>query len=399
MHLPELESVTPQRMTCVFLHVPKTAGTTIHNLLIQHFKPEEICPERFDNISSYTPNEISGFKLFSAHACFSHLNSIPGPKKIFSIFREPVDRLISQYQFWHSHSSAFIEETHPDTLRDIKSNDLKAYLQTAEDNWAFTFIDNMTTRLLSHPHLNADGQPWRDDAEMLDAALKNLDQLDAFGIFEFLPQSIDLMCRTFDMALPKQIEKQNVTRDNHVLNPSIFDPLEPLDIDEETEALFRHRCRLDAIIYDAAKEKFFNRLGTRLKRKHVGLTLMGEIQHRYHFSTVNAAANQSGVLLYGPYILLKAGKYCASVEMGIDSSITLAAGNDPVGYMDVCSSTGKIVHATRPIFLQDLTPGSYIKLDLLFTLEKTATELEIRVFSHGLYPLSVKLETELDVIE
>lgn len=381
----------------VFLHLPKTAGTTIHNLLLQHFKAEELFPERLDQISTYKPEEIAKYRLFSAHDSFQNLECVPHPKKIFTVFREPVDRLISQYLYWRSHSSAFIEDHNHDFLRAIKSQNIKAHLHNPE-GLQFHLVDNAMTRLLSHTEHNRDGKPWRDDQEMLDAALANLEKVDAFGIFEFLPQTIDLICRTLDIALPKRIEKHNITRENHISHPGMFDPLEPCTIDDEIEDLLTYRSRLDTILYDAAMEKFRSTIGSRPKRKFSGRNLIGEVSHQYHYSAIHGSFNQAGFLLFGPYITLKKGQYIATIEIGIDDVIPDLSDDTPVAYIDICSGFGSTVHGNRHIFLRDLKPGFYSQLDIVFTLPQTALELEIRMFTHGICPLSVKQETTLDTL-
>jgi hypothetical protein len=37
----------------VFLHIPKTGGQTLHNLLLPHFAPEVVCPERFNGLRHF----------------------------------------------------------------------------------------------------------------------------------------------------------------------------------------------------------------------------------------------------------------------------------------------------------------------------------------------------------
>jgi len=43
----------------VFLHLPKTGGTTLHHLLIEGRSDEEVCPERHNGLHSFTAGELA----------------------------------------------------------------------------------------------------------------------------------------------------------------------------------------------------------------------------------------------------------------------------------------------------------------------------------------------------
>ncbi|HEY2481347.1 MAG TPA: hypothetical protein VGI30_04000 [Caulobacteraceae bacterium] len=92
-------------MTIVFLHVPKTAGTSLANMLAAHFAPERIyLPEPYGELSSRSADELAAFDFIYGHFDWSQLEAIPGPKKIVSLLREPVSRALSLYWYWRSYT-------------------------------------------------------------------------------------------------------------------------------------------------------------------------------------------------------------------------------------------------------------------------------------------------------
>lgn len=397
MTLPDLNPIDLQRPRIVFLHLPKTAGTTVHNILAQQFSEEEICPERFDRLSELSAEEIAPFRLFSMHDSFYNLQCIPGPKKIFTIFREPIERILSQYQYWRSHSPNFIKATNQDWLSRFKKMDINTYLKMT-DTHIFHSNDNLMTRHMSHNQLNKNGDLWRDDNELLDAALENLEKMDAFGIMEFLPESIDLMCRTFDIPVPPKIDALNNTRKNHHEQPEVFDPPPPFSIDDEAEELLLYRTRLDTILYETAKEKFLKQIGVRPRKLSTDKHIIGKLAHHYQRSAIHSQANEQGHILYGPYINLRSGTYRITVEIGTAMITDDIEMDTPLAELDVCSNMGENIHAKRWICARDLKSGFYSKMELIFTLEKTVTEFEIRVSSFGRAALTVNTEFALDTL-
>ncbi|MBB4954221.1 hypothetical protein H4S14_002415 [Agrobacterium vitis] len=402
MNSPDLPPLDQQRPRIVFLHLPKTAGTTVHDILIQQFSAEEICPERHDKIERFSPEKIESFKLFSMHGYFNTILCIPEPKKIVTIFREPIERLLSHYQYWCSHTVEYLEKTNQNWLSTVKKSDFKAYLKntqfTESENPIYRSLYNVMTRQMCHFELNKNGQPWRDDQEILDAALENLEKMDAFGIMEFLPESIDLMCRTLDIPPPQKIAALNNTRENHQKSPDIFEPPPPLTIDDEVEELLRHRTRLDTILYEAAKEKFLKQIGVRPRKLSANNHIAGQLVHHYKRSVVHSQVNEPGHILFGPYINLRSGTYRITVEIGTDSLADGIEMDTPLAELDVCSGTGQNIHAQRWVCAKDLKPGFYSPVELIFTLEKTVTEFEVRVNSLGRAALSINTEFGLDTL-
>lgn len=141
---------------------------------------------------------------------------------------------------------------------------------------------------MPHNNLNKNGKAWRNNDEILDAALENLEKMDVFGITEFLPESIDLMCRTFDIPPPKEIATLNSTRKNHLEQPDIFKPPPPFSIDDETEEWLLHRTRLDTILYEAAKEKFLKQVGMRPRKLSADKHTVGQLVHHYKRSVIHS---------------------------------------------------------------------------------------------------------------
>jgi len=90
--------------TWVFLHVEKTGGTSLQNMLLQSFGAAHVYHEHNDSLHLHSPAELSMYSVFAGHFNHDSLAFIPRRElKAFAFVREPVERLLSLYHFWRSH--------------------------------------------------------------------------------------------------------------------------------------------------------------------------------------------------------------------------------------------------------------------------------------------------------
>lgn len=81
----------------VFLHIPKTAGQTVHNELVKLVGPENVSPVRVHTQAPKGPQMPQGFQLYSGHIDWLELENIGAPTFVFSVLRDPRARIASFY--------------------------------------------------------------------------------------------------------------------------------------------------------------------------------------------------------------------------------------------------------------------------------------------------------------
>ena len=91
----------------VFLHIPKTGGSTLRTLLYEEYegallkvsyrKEGRTLPQLVGDLRSITPEQWNGHRLVFGHVGFGIHREIPRPVTYFTLVRHPVDRLMSQY--------------------------------------------------------------------------------------------------------------------------------------------------------------------------------------------------------------------------------------------------------------------------------------------------------------
>ncbi|MDL2272125.1 sulfotransferase family 2 domain-containing protein, partial [Desulfovibrio sp. OttesenSCG-928-I05] len=102
-----------------FLHIPRTAGTTLNTILRANFPPEAVInvydKEEYAAHAAHSRDELEKVRLIQGHLLLQNYDPpqmYGEPVRVFTFLREPLPRLVSEYAF----------------LRTWKANHLYAYL-------------------------------------------------------------------------------------------------------------------------------------------------------------------------------------------------------------------------------------------------------------------------------
>ena len=123
----------------VFIHIQKTGGTSLQNMLAGTFGDATVYREHGDTLFRRSPVELGQYAVFAGHFNFDTIAYIPRQsRRIFTYLREPRERLLSLYRFLRAH------EPEAPSFRGIKeiANRLEAVeffrsvlAQTRNDTW------------------------------------------------------------------------------------------------------------------------------------------------------------------------------------------------------------------------------------------------------------------------
>jgi len=84
--------------TIVFLHIPKTAGQTIHSELARIVGPQAVSPVRVHTEAGPGAAQFPpGYRLYSGHIDWDALDTLPQPRFVFTVLRDPLERIASFY--------------------------------------------------------------------------------------------------------------------------------------------------------------------------------------------------------------------------------------------------------------------------------------------------------------
>lgn len=263
-HVPSFSATDLEESKLVFMHIPKTGGTTLHHILINSFGKDQVCPERFNGLRHYAAGELVKFRYFSGHFDLPSIRLIPGRKKIITMFREPVARLISLYYFQRAHRPETIKRNGLELARLANKYSMAEFFRADEVRF-HPAVNNSMTRLLAD---TIEGDRWEqkarvlsDSAQLLDLALRELQGIDAFGILERYPESVELMCKTIGLDSPVKIEPRQVldaiVNEEAGLRPIVKEP-----VNDEIRQLIESVVQMDIKLYKHACALFEERLAT-----------------------------------------------------------------------------------------------------------------------------------------
>ena len=131
----------------VFLHIPKTAGQTVHNVLARVVRPRRVSPIRvhtqaLDPAEQYPP----GYSLYSGHLDWCALGHLPPARFVFTVLRDPRERVASFY-FYLQRKAAGLNEA---TLSLPQNIGLKRALEMTPDDYFFGGDDDWQMFIRSH---------------------------------------------------------------------------------------------------------------------------------------------------------------------------------------------------------------------------------------------------------
>jgi hypothetical protein len=241
-----------ERPVVIFLHIGKTAGTTMRHILRRQFPSTEILliqnrilrtlpgdrgrPSRelsIEYFANLPEEERARARLIIAHTVFGLHRFVPHPATYLTLLRDPVALTISQYSYVarnprHPLHTELVER-HPTLEHYVRSG---VAIET----------DNSQTRAISGDI----GTPFGGCTEkMLETAKRNIEQhFSLVGLTERFDESLLLMRRTFGWSHLYYV-RANVTPQSRKEGVS-----------PATQRMIEEQNRLDAELYAWAAARF-----------------------------------------------------------------------------------------------------------------------------------------------
>jgi len=181
-----------QEPVLVFLHIPKTAGTTLRRIIRRQYPRGTVWETDSNYFPPLSPEQYARLRVVQGHVMYGLHEQLPRPVRYITVLRHPVERTLSAYYY--------VRRRPKDPLHAL-AHRLSPDEFSAE---AGPHALNYQTRFLS-------GQPADLSAATLPLALRNLDEHIAFGLDSRFDESLLLFRRLLGWG-SVHYRRENVTR-------------------------------------------------------------------------------------------------------------------------------------------------------------------------------------------
>jgi len=235
------KKIVPGTVPALFLHIQKTAGTSIVNVARQYYG---------ENITSHgdcwgkSHQELKPITFISGHMGYHFARPLMKNRFTFTFLRNPAERVLSMYYFCRTRNPAQFE-----IYELAHTMDLPTFLEASLSNaCARMHIWNNQVWQLAHGYTHLDNRTVDDfsEANLLLLAKQHLDEFSHVGFTETIDKDSRKILSALGLPLPNEfpVENANVGRPTVATLPA------------DTKALLDQVILLDQQLYDYAWKKF-----------------------------------------------------------------------------------------------------------------------------------------------
>jgi hypothetical protein len=215
-----------------FLHIPKTAGTSIRTWIMDVYRETDWLPCHFlKELQQYSIDEVNNYHFFSGHLGNTWYNLLSRPPHTFTWLRHPIQREISQYFYIKKMRKTLLDlplnpfnEHYINAVNELSLSDL------CQSSSHLGYYDNLQVRTLAglFPIINTD--PVYCDDEILEIAKTKLLECFFFGVTELMDLSITLLVYYLGFP-PKNFNFYlNKSKENDIHNQFTIQDLEKIQL-------------------------------------------------------------------------------------------------------------------------------------------------------------------------
>lgn len=236
-------NVGKQHSLIIFMHIPKTGGLTLRNIIDQQYTKGEIFKFSRNGGKEIPTNRMDFTKIrcLYGHNRFGIHEQIAVPTTYITMLRNPINRVISTYYFILARPQNRLHQK-------VKNLTLEEFV-TSEDKDINIPVSNHQTRFLSGTQV-----------PNIEKALNNMEEsFKMVGITEMYNESVFLMKQELGWG-NIDYQKKNVSKNRPKHE----------EIPESVIELIKEKNKLDYILYDTAKAnliKGINQLESTLKKQ------------------------------------------------------------------------------------------------------------------------------------
>lgn len=234
-------SDTTRQDQIVFIHILKTAGQSVMQLIEANYKESERLFANRDKIATISPADLQQYKIIYGHNLYLIHEYLGYKPQFFTFLRDPVERTLSHYAYLRR--ATYMKIVHSQTLEEFIT-----------DPRTRPQIFNYQTRWIASDSMMRAAEP--DSEGLLELAKQRLDEFAVVGIVEEFEKSIQTLSKVFKWRKKPELEKRNVGANKVTTG----------DLPAQTLQLILDATRMDNELYKYGLEHL-NRLYDNLNSK------------------------------------------------------------------------------------------------------------------------------------
>ena len=225
----------------LFLHIRKTAGTSIVQMAMDHYGYENVCSH--GAYMGKSPSGLKKFPFISGHFGYDFAQALMPDRFSFTFLRDPIERIISLYCFCRTRDP----EEFP-IYRAASDHDLNGFLQAAsDDDLVRSYISNSQVWCLaSGPGYYETVMDKMTADERFHRALTNAGRLSFIGFTETFEDDARLILHALKMKTVQTVRHDNVTQNKIAVSR----------LPARTRQLLEELTQWDRKLYDTLFKKF-----------------------------------------------------------------------------------------------------------------------------------------------
>ena len=203
MNFPQ-ESASPGQVKALFLHIQKTAGTSIIHLARQYYGKNLTS---HGDCWNFQPSQLKHIGFIFGHIGYQYARHLMGNRFSFTFLRDPVERILSMYYFCRTRNPDEFE-----IYRKAQEFDLPRFLEAALwDPCIRKNIWNNQVWQLAHGYAHQDNRTIDDfsEAELLSLAKQHLLQFSHVGFTETFDSDAAVILTALAFPEMKQLPMLN----------------------------------------------------------------------------------------------------------------------------------------------------------------------------------------------
>ncbi|MEN0019923.1 MAG: sulfotransferase family 2 domain-containing protein [Planctomycetota bacterium] len=240
-----------------FLHIPKTAGTTLRKFLQDRFHKRAVSPHQMlPDLIAHPPSELGSYRLFCGHHGMYVRRVLGRDPVTITVLRDPIARSVSHFRDVKTRKDTWLyDRVQPMSFEEFVMSDL-----------GVTELLNLQARYLSYENIAEDYfghsalvRRSLDEAEakyrrreLLDIGRRRLDEIAYVGIQEQFEASLLLLSHTFAWTPPVgdavSFNRSKLSFDESELTPAALERVRDL-------------TQIDQGLYEHGKALFEDRIG------------------------------------------------------------------------------------------------------------------------------------------